>query len=119
MASETTHQATSFFAAVAKWAISPSAYIDRPREIASAHEKRGRGPGRGVVPLHCAYAYGSPRIMCRDELGAFSFSSSASSVTASTALPAGEVVAGQRILRAPPVHARKIHTARKSTLAHP
>ena len=38
--------------------------VNRPREI--AREKRGRG----VVPLHCAYAYGSPRIMCRDELGA-------------------------------------------------
>ena len=70
MASEMTHQATSFFVAVAKWAISPFTYIDRPREIASAHEKRGQGPGRGKVPLHCTYAYGSPRIMCRDELGA-------------------------------------------------
>ena len=84
---------------------SPNGRSLLPRRLTARDRERAREKGAGaggVVPLHCAYAYGSPRIMCRDELGAFSFSRSAISVTASTSLPAGEVVSRANVFCARP-----------------
>ena len=110
MASEMTQQATSFFVAGAKLAISPSvrrSMIARDRE---------RAKGGGARAGHCAYAYGSP---CRDELGALWLLKQHELSNCLYLFTCGRSsLAGQRILRAPPVRASKIRTARKTTLAH-
>ena len=81
--------------------------VDRDREHV---REKGAGSGRqGVVPFHCAYAYGSLRILCRDELGVLwllkqhDFSNCLYLFTCGRSS-----LAGQRNLRVPPMRTRKI-----------
>ena len=86
-----------------------SFHVDRSREIASAREKRGRGAVGGecfhcIARMHTALREYSVTM----SLERFGFSSSASSVTASTSLPAGEVVSWPNVICSRPlcVHAK-------------
>ena len=105
MASEMTHQATSFFRRRRQMGDLSVDLIARDRE--RAREKgRGARAGRGIARMPTALREYSVAM----SLERFGFSSSASSVTASTSLPAGEVVSRANVFCARPqcVHAKYV-----------